>query len=289
MLKDLIEKSIYILRETKSRFKNPAVLWSMGKDSTTLLDLCRKAFFGEIPFPVIHIDTLKKFPEMYEFRDKIVKEWKIKLIIAKNEKASSITPDKVGHFNCCYNLKTIPLKQTIEKYKFDAIITAIRRDEHHMRNIERVMSPRTKDFEWKILRPKKPGEEGDAPYVSLQPVSELWDLYQTDFGKNCSHVRVHPMLHWTELSVWQYIKQEKLPVNPLYFADYVEKNYNYGKNYRFRSLGCKCCTKPVKSSAKTVDEIIEELKTTTTKEREGRCQDKEEEQVMRKLRCLGYM
>lgn len=286
VLKDLEEKSIFILRELYSRFKNPAVLWSMGKDSTVMLELCRKSFFGKIPFPVIHIDTGRKFKEMYEFRNKISKEWNLNLIIAKNEK-KEISPETVGHYQCCNILKTETLKQTVQKYKFDALILAIRRDEHAMRNIERYFSPRDKEFNWSIVEPKKPGEKGDAPFNSLQPASDIWNLYQTDFGEDCSHVRVHPILHWNELNVWEYIKKENIPVNPLYFADYVEKNYNYGHNYRFRSLGCESCTKPVKSNAKTIDEIIEELKTTKEEERSGRCQDKED--IMRKLRALGYM
>ncbi len=164
---------------------------------------------------------------------------------------------------------------------------SIRRDEHEMRNIERYFSPRDKEFKWHFVRPKTKEElkEGDAPFVSEQPI-ELFGLFQSDFGSNCSHVRVHPILHWTELDVWRFIKRENIPVNPLYFADYVEKAYGW-KNKRFRSLGCQPCTSPIDSKASTIDEIIEELKTTDIEERSGRSQDKE--QIMRRLRSLGYM
>jgi sulfate adenylyltransferase subunit 2 len=292
-LNELEQKSIFILREACAQFKRPAVLWSTGKDSTTMLWLCKKAFFGKIPFPVIHIDTSYKFPEIYEFRDRISKEWNLKLIIAKNEEAlkKGISPETTSRFNCCTALKTEALKQVIRKYKFDALILSIRRDEHVMRNIERYFSPRDKEFKWHIIRPKTPEEmkEGDAPFVSLQPVELVgWNLFWSDFGPNVDHVRVHPMLHWREIDVWRYIKREKLPVNPLYFANYVEKKYEL-KNKRYRSLGCKCCTTPVESSASTIDEIIEELEITEVEERVGRAQDKEDEEMMRKLRSLGYM
>jgi len=290
-LNELINDSIFIIREVKSRFKNPAIMWSTGKDSTSMLALIRRAFYGEIPFPVIHIDTSYKFPEIYEFRDKIAKEWNLNLIIGKNEEAlkSGVCIDKGDHLKCCNALKTEALKIVLEKYKFDALIMSIRHDEHYMRNLERYFSPRDKEFKWHILRPKTESEikEGDAPFVSEQQ-PELWNLYQTDFGPDCSHVRIHPLLLWTELDIWRFIKREKIPINPLYFADYVEKRFGW-KNKRFRSLGCMPCTKPVVSNAKTIDEIIEELRVTDVEERSGRSQDKEAEEIMRKLRCLGYM
>jgi sulfate adenylyltransferase subunit 2 len=292
-LNELEQKSIFIIREAYAQFKQLAVLWSMGKDSTTTLWLCKKAFFGRIPFPVIHIDTSYKFPEIYEFRDRIAKEWNLNLIIAKNEEAlkKGMSPKTTSRFNCCTALKTEALKQVIRKYKFDAIIVSIRRDEHEMRSIERYFSPRDKNFQWNIIREKTPEEmkEGDAPFVSLQPVEFAgWDLYWSDFGQNVDHVRVHPLLHWREIDVWRYIKREKIPVNPLYFAKYVEKTYGL-KNKRFRSLGCKPCTTPIDSNANTIEEIIKELETTEIEERSGRAQDKEDEEMMRKLRSLGYM
>jgi sulfate adenylyltransferase subunit 2 len=263
-LQDYVKRTISILREAKAQFNNPAVLWSTGKDSTATVWLCKKAFFGKIPFPVIHIDTSYKFPEIYDFRDRIAKEWDLDLIIAKNEKAlnNGMSP-KTGRLDCCTQLKTEPLKNLLREQKFDALILAIRRDEHGIRAKERYYSPRDEEFKWDYT---------DQP-------AELWDLYVKP-SEDFSHMRVHPILHWTELDVWQYVEQEKLPVNPLYFA----KN---GK--RYRSLGCMPCTVPIPSEASTIDEIVQELKTSKIPERAGRAQDKEKAYMMQKLRSLGYM
>ncbi len=280
-LEKLVSKSLYILRQSKSEFRNPAVMWSTGKDSTAMLSLVREAYMGEIPFPVIHLDTGKKFPEIYRFRNKLAKEWGFELIVGKNVKAieEGMSPDRFDHLRCCTELKTNALKQVLHEHRFDALIMSIRRDEHYMRNLERYFSPRDTELKWHIVRPKRPGEVGDAPFESLQQV-ELWELYQTDFGRECSHVRVHPILHWTELDIWKYIKARNLPVNPLYFS-------RDGK--RYRSLGCLPCTNPIASDAKNIDDIIEELEHTKEPERAGRSQDKEKEDTMRKLRALGYM
>ncbi|MCL0057497.1 sulfate adenylyltransferase subunit 2 [Dehalococcoidales bacterium] len=263
-LKDLENQSIYILREAYAEFKRPAVLWSTGKDSTTILWLCRKAFFGKIPFPVIHIDEGYGFRQMYEFRDEIAKEWECELVIARNEEAlkRGVSP-KGGKLECCTKLKTEALKKCLEEHGFDALILAIRRDEHGIRAKERYFSPRDETFRWAYRN---------------QPL-EMWDQFQglTEEG---SHMRVHPILHWRELDVWEYIKQEGIPVNPMYFAV-------GGK--RYRSLGCEPCTSPVDSNATTIDEIIEELKITKIAERSGRAQDKERAFTMQKLRALGYM
>ena len=263
-LRDLEKRSIAIIREAKAQFKNLGVLWSTGKDSTTSLWLCKKAFFGKIPFPVIHIDTGYKFPEMYEFRDNLAKEWGFNLLVAKNEEAmeKGMSPDK-GRFECCTLLKTEALKDLIKREKFDALILSIRRDEHGIRGKERYFSPRDEEFKWDYKN---------------QP-AEMWDLYVKP-AEDYSHMRVHPILHWTEFEVWQYVKQEGLPVNPLYFA-------KDGK--RYRSLGCQPCTVPIPSSAKTIDEIVEELRTSKISERAGRAQDKEKAYMMQKLRALGYM
>jgi sulfate adenylyltransferase subunit 2 len=263
-LKDLENKSIAILREAKAQFKNLAILWSTGKDSTTNLWLCKKAFFGKIPFPVIHIDTGYKFPEIYEFRDNLAKEWNLDLVIAKNEEAlkEGMSPKK-GRLECCTLLKTVALKDLIKKRKFDALILAIRRDEHGIRAKERYYSPRDEEFKWNYK---------DQP-------AEMWDLYVKP-SEDYSHMRVHPILHWTELNVWQYVKQEKLPVNPMYFA-------KDGK--RYRSLGCYPCTVPIPSNAETIDAIVKELEISKTPERAGRAQDKEKAYMMQKLRSLGYM
>ena len=276
-MKDKINKSIFILNETFSRYKNPAVMWSTGKDSTAMLYLIMNSRpDNKIPIPVIHIDTGKKFKEIYEFKDMLIKKWNLNVITAKSEDVDTVSPDTNSHFECCSRLKTYVLKDVVKEHGFDALIMSIRRDEHAMRNIERTFSPRDKDMKWNVGK-KKHG--GDSPFESLQQ-PEVWQLYQTDFGEDCSHVRVHPMLHWDEIDVWKYIKENNIEMNPLYFSK---------KGMRYRSLGCECCTTPVKSDAANIDEIIEELKTTKVKERSGRSQDKESDSVMQRLRAMGYM
>ena len=263
-LDELESKSIYIIREAYRQFRNIAMLWSIGKDSTTLLWLMRKAFYDQIPFPVLHLDTSYKFREIYEFRDSKAKEWGLNLIVAKNDKAISggMSPTK-GKLECCTALKTDALKMAIERHKFKALLLGIRRDEHGIRAKERYFSPRDQDFKWN--------------YMNQPP--ELWDQYKSKQAED-DHIRVHPLLHWTELDIWQYVKREEIPVVNLYFA-------KQGK--RFRSIGCECCCASVESSADSLPGIIEELETTTTGERAGRAQDKESAYVMQKLRSLGYM
>lgn len=264
-LSELENQSIFIIREGYSQFKNVAMLWSIGKDSTTLIWLIRKAFYGKIPFPILHLDTGYKFKEIYEFRDKYAKEWNLNLIVHRNEEALArgVKCDHGNTLECCTELKTNNLKNAITKYKFRALFLGIRRDEHGIRAKERVFSPRDTNFQWN--------------YKS-QPL-ELWDQYKTK-AKSEEHLRIHPLLGWTELDIWQYVKRENIPVVSLYFA----KN---GK--RYRSIGCEPCCQPVISCADTLDTIIEELKTTTVSERSGRAQDKESAYMMQKLRSLGYM
>ncbi|MBI5238689.1 MAG: sulfate adenylyltransferase subunit 2 [Deltaproteobacteria bacterium] len=261
----LENKSIFIIREAYYRFRNIAMLWSVGKDSTTLLWLVRKAFFGKVPFPVVHIDTSYKFPEMYKFRDEYAKKWGLNLIIGRNEGQveTGMGPGKGSKLDCCNELKTNALKQTIERHGFKALLLGIRRDEHGIRAKERVFSPRDDNFKWDYEN---------------QP-AELWDQYKSTIADD-NHFRVHPILHMTELDIWKYIKRENLPLTELYFS----KN---GK--RFRSIGCVPCCNPIESNASSVDEIIRELETTNTSERAGRAQDKEDAYTMQKLRSLGYM
>ena len=241
-----------------------ALLWSIGKDSTSLLWICRKAFFGNIPFPVIHIDTGFKFKEIYEFRKKHAKNWNLNLIISMNKDAmvKSISPEK-SKLECCNALKTNSLKMTLKELDLKALLLAIRRDEHGIRAKERYFSPRAPDFTW------------DYQNQPLEP----WDLYKSKLDRK-QHFRIHPMLHWTELDIWKYIMREKIPMVNLYFA----KN---GK--RYRSIGCHTCCNPVDSNADTVTKIIKELEITKTAERSGRAQDKENSYTMQKLRSLGYM
>jgi sulfate adenylyltransferase subunit 2 len=263
-LDELESKSIFIIREAYKQFHDIAVLWSIGKDSTTLMWLIRKAFYGQIPFPAVHIDTSYKFKEIYEFRDKWSREWDFNLIVARNEEAleSDMGPHR-DTLTCCTQLKTDALKKAIDGRGYKALLLGIRRDEHGIRAKERVFSPRDRGFQW--------------DYKNQPP--ELWDQYKSK-QEGDQHIRVHPMLHWTELDVWSYVQRENIPVVDLYFA-------KEGK--RFRSIGCETCCSAVESKADTIDKIVEELKTTKVAERSGRAQDKESAYVMQKLRSLGYM
>ena len=185
-------KSIYLIREAYRKFKDDlAILVSWGKDSTTMLYLVKKAFFGEVPIKVLHIDTSYKFKEIYEFRDKLAKEWNLNLIIAKNEEAlkQGMNPDK-GRFKCCNALKTEALKQAIKKYNLKALLAAIRRDEHGIRAKERYVSFRDKNFYWN--------------YKNQPP--EFWDFFNIfEFKEEGEHLRIHPLLHWREIDIWEYI------------------------------------------------------------------------------------
>ena len=267
-LSKLENQSIYIFREAFSKFEKLAMLWSIGKDSTVLLWLARKAFFGHVPFPLVHVDTTYKIPSMIEYRDRLVREWNLKLIVGKNEavlKEGRTYPNgRATRVECCSMLKKDALKAVIEKYQFDGVIVGVRRDEEPTRAKERYFSPRDVNMEWKV--------EDQPP--------ELWDQFKTDFEKGV-HIRIHPLLHWTELNIWEYIERENIPIIPLYFAD--------EKGERYRSIGCYPCTFPIKSNARTVREIIEELQNTKTPERSGRAQDKESEDAFEKLRRDGYM
>jgi sulfate adenylyltransferase subunit 2 len=263
-LDDLESLSIFVIREARAKFKDLGMLWSMGKDSTVLLWLVRKAFFGRVPFPLVHIDTTKKIPEMIAFRDRIAREWKLDLIVGKNEAAlaDGMGPEK-GRVACCTALKKCGLEQVIARHGFTGILLGIRRDEEGTRAKERYFSPRDRRFEWTVR---------DQP-------PELWDQFKTDFEPG-THVRIHPLLHWTEIDVWEYIEREKIPVTELYFA----KN---GK--RYRSLGCAPCTAAIDSDATTVAAIVAELRRTRSSERSGRAQDQESEDAFERLRASGYM
>ncbi len=261
---ELEQQSIFIIREAYRKFPKLAMLWSMGKDSTVMLWLVRKAFFGRTPFPMIHIDTTFKIPEMIKFRDEIALSWGLDLIVAKNDLALlNGMNHTVGRLECCTALKTDALKQLLKENSFQALFVAIRRDEEGTRAKERYFSPRDESFKWNFVE---------------QP-PELWDQYNTDFPSNV-HVRVHPLLHWSELDVWRYIEKENIPCLDLYFA-------KEGK--RYRSVGCAPCTKDCESNANTLDKVITELRTTQTGERAGRAQDQADTYAMQKLRVKGYM
>ncbi|MDH5457258.1 MAG: sulfate adenylyltransferase subunit 2 [Nitrospinota bacterium] len=264
-LTELENQSVYILREAYKNFKNLAMLWSIGKDSTVLLWLARKAFLGHCPIPLVHIDTSFKIPQMIEYRDRYAKEWGLNLVVGQNKKAldEGMNHEK-GRDVCCDALKTQGLLQIMEQEGYTGLILGIRRDEEGTRAKERYFSPRNKDFEWDFK---------DQP-------PELWDQFKTTFAEG-THIRIHPLLHWTELNVWEYIEREKIPIIDLYFAN--------KEGRRYRSLGCAPCTGSIESKASNVREIIEELRDTTSSERSGRAQDQESTYAMQKLRAKGYM
>lgn len=261
-LDELESKSIYILREAFHSFEKLGLLWSLGKDSNVMIWLARKAFFGHVPFPCVHVDTGKKFKEMYDFRDKYTKDWGLKLVTGDcppiEEMDSSLPPAARSAAR-----KTAGLKALIAREGFTGLIAGIRRDEEGTRSKERVFSPRGKTGTWNF---------------SDQP-PEFWDQFNSEFPPGC-HVRVHPLLHWTEKDIWAYTLQENIPVIPLYYAT---------KGKRYRSLGDQDITSPVKSTAKTIPEIIKELETTKVAERSGRAMDHEAEDVFERLRAEGYM
>ncbi len=255
-------ESIYILREAFAKLDRLAILWSLGKDSNVVLWLARKAFFGHVPFPVLHVDTGKKFPEMYAFRDRYAKEWGLNFIAEPCPPIEAVDPTLPPAARSAAR-KTLGLKQALEKHGFEGLILGIRRDEEALRAKERYFSPRGADNSWDMK---------DQP-------PEFWNQYMTDFPPG-THVRVHPILHWREVDIWRYTKRENIPVIDLYFA-------RDGK--RYRSLGDRDITFPVASEARTIDEIIRELETTKVPERAGRALDHETEDAFERLRAAGYM
>lgn len=263
----LEDQSVFLIREAFNRFEKLAMLWSIGKDSSVLLWLARKAFFGHVPFPLVHVDTTYKIPEMIAFRDQLAKAWKLDLVVGQNEEVVQLgrtfPNGKATRVECCSSLKKDALQEVISHEGYDAVMLGIRRDEEGTRAKERYFSPRNQRFEWDFK---------DQP-------PELWDQYKTDFAPG-THIRVHPLLHWTELNVWEYIEREGIPVVPLYFS-------RDGK--RYRSLGCAPCTSAVSSTASNVTEILAELRTTKVAERSTRAQDQESEDAFERLRAEGYM
>jgi sulfate adenylyltransferase subunit 2 len=282
---------VHILREAYAGFKNLCMLWSIGKDSTVLLWLARKAFFGHVPFPLVHIDTHYKIPEMIEYRDRLAREWKLTMVVGENRDAldsKETFPDgNVDRLTCCKRLKTEALVNTLNgswkryrmnhvtgSYEIDkntepytGVIVGARADEEGSRSKERYFSPRDNRSEWDI---------GDQP-------PEFWNQFKTDFAPG-THVRVHPLLDWTELNIWEYIEREKIPTVSLY--------YDQGNGKRYRSLGCGPCTNPIDSTSKNVRDIIVELQSGKLKniaERSGRAQDKDDGGGLETLRREGYM
>lgn len=261
-LDELESQSIYIFREAFNRIEKPAMLWSLGKDSNVMIWLARKAFFGHVPFPVLHVDTGKKFKEMYDFRERYAQEWKLRLLVEDCPPVDEID-DTLPPAARSAARKTEGLKGAIAKHGFGGLFAGIRRDEEATRAKERVFSPRAADSAWDFR---------DQP-------PEFWDQFNTDFPPGM-HVRIHPLLHWTEVDIWRYTRRERIPTISLYFA-------RNGK--RYRSLGDEDITFPVESGAQTIEEIIEELKTTQVAERSGRAMDHEAEDAFERLRAEGYM
>jgi sulfate adenylyltransferase subunit 2 len=255
-------QSIYIFREAFARLKKLALLWSLGKDSNVMIWLARKAFFGRVPFPALHVDTGKKFPEMYAFRDRYGKEWELDLKIEPCPSIDAVDPTLPPAARSAAR-KTEGLKLALTKYGFDGLIAGIRRDEEATRAKERVFSPRGTEGGWDVR---------DQP-------PEFWDQFNASPPPG-AHLRIHPILHWTEADIWAYTQRENIPIIPLYLA----KN---GK--RYRSLGDSDITFPVASTASTIEEILIELDGTKVPERSGRALDHETEDAFERLRVAGYL
>ncbi len=287
----LQHRSVHILREAYANFKSLCMLWSIGKDSTVLLWLARKAFFGHVPFPLVHIDTSFKIPEMIRYRDRLAADWNLTLIYGQHEEAlreKRTFPDgAVDRLTCCGLLKTEALRKTLSgdgpRYRFNparkayerdpssdpytGVIVGARADEEGSRSKERYFSPRDRQSAWDV---------GDQP-------PEFWNQYKTEFAPG-THVRIHPLLDWTEVNIWEYIERERIPTVSLY--------YDQGTGTRYRSLGCAPCTRAVESTARDVQEILVELKTgkfAHVAERAGRAQDKDDGGGLETLRRDGYM
>ncbi len=258
----LESQSIYILREACCRLRPLAMLWSIGKDSNTMIWLAKKAFFGRVPFPVLHVDTGMKFPEMYAFRERYAHEWNLDLMTAECPPLEEIDATLPPAARAAAR-KSEGLRRAIERNGWAGIIAGIRRDEQATRAKERVFSPRGRHGQWDIRK---------------QP-PEFWDQFATDPPPG-AHIRVHPLLHWTELDIWRYVEREKIPVVELYFA-------RGGR--RYRSLGDRDITHPIASAAATAAEIVAELETSRVPERGGRAMDHEREDVFERLRATGYM
>ncbi len=299
-LKQLEAESIYVMREVVAEFKNPVMLYSVGKDSSCMLRLAQKAFYpGNIPFPLMHVDTGYKFPEMYQFRDRFIEKIGARLIVERNEPGieNKTHPFRAGPDKCCRSLKTQALLDGLKKHRFDAAFGGARRDEEKSRAKERFFSVRDEFGQWDP-RNQRP---------------ELWNLYNSHIEDN-ENVRVFPLSNWTEFDVWQYIKLENIPVVPIYFAKrrkVVEKNgiiipYEYFQlvdpenlsglteadsfevSCRFRSLGCIPCTGAIKSEASEIDDILTEVREAKKSERENRIIDLTSDSSMEQKKKEGY-
>jgi sulfate adenylyltransferase subunit 2 len=293
-LRQLEDESIEIMREVAAEFRNPVMLYSIGKDSAVMLHLAMKAFYPSIPpFPLLHVNTTWKFREMISFRDATAKRLGLQLLTHTNEegRAAGMNPFDYGASIYTSVMKTDALKQALNKYGFDAAFGGARRDEEKSRAKERVFSFRTANHGWdpKVQRP------------------ELWRMFNTRIAPGES-IRVFPLSNWTEADIWQYIELENIPIVPLYFAavrPVVERNGQYimvdddrfkflpgeeiqHKLVRFRTLGCYPLTAAVESEADTLQKIVEEMLAARTSERSGRLIDHDESGAMEKKKREGY-
>jgi sulfate adenylyltransferase subunit 2 len=292
-LRALEAESTYIFREAFAEFSNPVMLYSIGKDSSVMLRLAQKAFFpGKIPFPLLHVDTNYKFPEMIEFRDSYTREIGAQLIVHRNEEAlaQGANPFSLGTQKCCGLLKTRSLLDALAEGRFDAAFGGARRDEEKSRAKERVYSLRDSHGQWdpKNQRP------------------ELWNLFNSRIDK-AESIRVFPLSNWTELDIWLYIHAEHIPIVPLYYARERESVIRNGSlvlihdesellpgevskpvKCRMRSLGCVPCTGAIWSEADTLPKIIEEMISFRRSERENRAIDHDEEGSMELKKREGY-
>ena len=292
-LEQLEAESIHIIREVASQFENPVMLYSIGKDSSVMLHLAKKAFLpGKIPFPLMHVDTQWKFRDMYAFRERMAKEYNVDLLVWINpDGKDKVNPIEHGSEKHTEIMKTVALKQALNHYGFDAAFGGARRDEEKSRAKERIFSFRDKNHQWdpKNQRP------------------ELWNLFNAKINKGES-IRVFPLSNWTELDVWLYVYKEKIPVVPLYFAKERPVVSRSGtlimvddhrlplergeqpmiKKVRFRTLGCYPLSGAVESDAETLEEIIQEMIVATKSERQGRLIDYDGASSMEEKKKDGY-
>ena len=293
-LQQLEAESIHIIREAAAEFEKPVMLYSIGKDSSVLLRLAVKAFApGRIPFPLLHVDTTWKFRDMYTLRDHMAREMGMDLLIYQNPEAEALGINPFDHGSQIHTdmWKTQGLKQALDKYGFDAAFGGARRDEEKSRAKERIFSFRSAQHRWdpKFQRP------------------ELWHQYNARKHKGES-IRVFPLSNWTELDIWQYILQEKIEIVPLYFAkerpvvfrdgtwimrddermELLPGEFLQQRMVRFRTLGCYPLTGAIESHAASLEEIVAEMLTATTSERQGRMIDKDEAGSMEKKKREGY-
>ncbi|WP_261817983.1 sulfate adenylyltransferase subunit CysD [Vibrio gallicus] len=293
-LRALEAESIHIIREVTAEFENPVMLYSIGKDSSVLLHLARKAFYpAKVPFPLLHVDTNWKFKQMIEFRDELAQKYDLDLLVHKNPRGLELNINPFDHGSAKHTdiMKTEGLKQALDQYQFDAAFGGARRDEEKSRAKERVFSFRDQKHRWdpKNQRP------------------ELWQVFNSKVDKGES-IRVFPLSNWTELDIWQYIYLENIDMVPLYFAQerpVVERDGTLimvddermplepgetpqMKKVRFRTLGCYPLTGAIESQAETLPEIIQEMLLTSTSERQGRAIDKDSSGSMEKKKMEGY-